>query len=131
MILLSGCEPEGEDDAAVAYVEVTRESPFFDHEAGGVPGCVALEYMAQTMALSSGRKRRRAGLPPAIGFVLGSRRMTVSIPFFREGRRYRVRAKCAYSDEEYGAFDCSVEDQDGAVVASAQITAYQPEAGEL
>ncbi len=126
MVLLSGFEPPVSDDAVSAWVDVTPASPFFDHAAGGVPGCVALEYMAQTMALLVGLKRRRAGLPPQLGFVLGSRRLTISIPLFPPGRRYRVHAACTYSDDEFGSFDVRVEDSDGTTVASGAVTAFQP-----
>lgn len=126
MVLLSGYEPPTTDDAVCAWVDVSPASPFFDHAAGGVPGCVALEYMAQTMALLVGIRRRRAGLPPQLGFVLGSRKLSVAIPFFPPDRRYRVQAACTYSDEEFGAFDVRVEDASGAVVASGTVTAFQP-----
>lgn len=131
MILLSGCEPEGADGSASAWVDVSESSPFFDFSAGGVPGCTALEYMAQTMALLVGRNRRKAGLPPAVGFVLGSRRMEVAIPFFKRGCRYLTHAQCTYSDEAFASFACSVEDSGGNTVASAELTAFQPDDGNM
>ena len=130
MTLLSGCM-QGDDEAeVVAWVDVSTASPFYDASIGGVPGCVALEYMAQTMAAVAGLAHRRSGEPPKVGFVLGSRRMSIAIPVFRSGERYRVRAKCDYQDESFGSFDCKVEDSSGATVASARLTAFQP-SGEL
>ena len=129
MVLLSGCEPASAGEAVDAWVDVTPDSPFFDHEAGGVPGCVALEYMAQAAALFIGRIRAAEGLPPSIGFVLGTRRMQIAEPLFFPGVRYAVHVDCTYRDESFGSFECSVSGADGAVFATAQMTAFQPEDG--
>ena len=130
MILLSGYEePEGEE-SVVAFVDVGKASPFYEQPLGGVPSCVALEYMAQTMALLVGLRDRRRGQKPRIGFVLGSRKLETRIPCFREGARYRVTATCTYEDESFGSFDCEIEDDGDKVVAKATMTAFQPE-GEI
>ena len=130
MVLLDGFkEPSGSGEVE-AHVDVTAASPFYEAELGGVPACVALEYMAQTMALCVGLYRRDKGLDPKLGFVLGSRRLETRIPAFRDGERYRVRATCTYHDEEFGSFDCDIRDSGDAVVASGRLTAFQPE-GEL
>lgn len=129
MILLSGYEPPKEDNAVNAWVDVSPSSPFYEAEIGGVPGCVALEYMAQTMALCVGFLRRRNGLKPKIGFVLGSRKLAVNLEAFRSGERYRVRAENTYQDESFGSFDCTIYDSAGLVVATAQMTAFQPDDG--
>ena len=126
MVLLDGFkEPSGSGEVE-AHVDVTAASPFYEAELGGVPACVALEYMAQTMALCVGLYRRDKGLDPKIGFVLGSRRLETRIPAFRDGERYRVRATCTYQDEEFGSFDCDIRDSADAVVASGWLTAFQP-----
>ena len=129
MILLSGYMPQSEATTVDAWVDVSDASPFCEAGLGGVPGCVALEYMAQTMALCVGFLRRSKGLPPKMGFVLGSRKLTVNIPFFKSGERYFTRAVCTYQDESFGSFDCTVRDSSDSVVASAQMTAFQPEDG--
>ena len=54
----------------------------------------------------------------------------MSIPHFRSGERYEVHTENTYQDESFGSFDCVVRDSAGAVVASAQMTAFQPD-GEL
>lgn len=130
MVLLSGYDPASADGSVTAFVDVTETSPFFDAALCGVPSCVALEYMAQAMALIVGRSRQAKGLPPQIGFVLGSRRLETFIPFFAKGRRYIVTATCTYEDESFGSFDCEVRARDGACAARATVTAYQP-AGEM
>lgn len=127
MILLTGQEASDADGEAVGFVDIGRDSPFFEPALNGVPSCVALEYMAQAMALCVGLHRRRRGLPPQLGFVLGSRRMETATPCFREGARYRVTAMCVYQDESFGSFDCRIVDADGVVVARATLSAFQPE----
>lgn len=130
MILLSGYDEPTAEDSVTAFVNVGKASPFFEPGLGGVPACVALEYMAQTMALLVGLTRRRKGLKPQLGFVLGSRKLETQVPCFQEGRRYRVTAKCTYEDESFGSFDCEIEDDGGAIVAKGTLTAFQPE-GEV
>ena len=129
MLLLSGCRPERSPGLAEAWVDITDESPFYVAELDGVPGCVAIEYMAQTMALYTGRERRRNGQRLEVGFILGSRRLVVATPAFRKGERYRISATCTYTDESFGSFSCRIEDGAGNVVASGEITAFQPEEG--
>ncbi len=132
MILLSGYTPPSPDsDVVDAWVDVSAESPFFEAELDGVPACVAAEYMAQTMALCTGLYRARRNLPPKVGFLLGSRRLTLNLKHFAAGSRYRVRVAPTFSDEEFGSFACTIfEDATGKEVASAQMNAFQPE-GEL
>ena len=127
MILLSGYEPPNAEDAIDAYVDVAPDSPFYDAALDGVPSCVALEYMAQTMALCVGFLRRRRNLAPKIGFVLGSRRLALNIAKFAAGERYRIHAACTFQDEEFGSFDCTIRDANDEIAASATLTAFQPD----
>lgn len=124
MILLSGYDESDAPSRVTAYVDIDASSPFC--EAEGVPACVALEYMAQAMALVVGRLRASRGLSAQIGFVLGSRKMETFVPFFERGARYRVTAACTYEDESFGSFDCTVSSVSGALAARATMTAYQP-----
>ena len=113
---------------AVAVADTSSGSVFHDAGLGGVPACVALEYMAQTMALAVGAERRRKGEPPKVGFVLGARRLDVTVPAFESGKRYVVRATCACADDALASFDCSITGPEGETVATATLTAYQPSA---
>lgn len=130
MILLTGYEEPVSEEAVVAFVDVGKAAPFYEQALGGVPACVALEYMAQTMALLVGLRDRRRGQKPRIGFVLGSRKMETKIPCFCDGERYRILATCTYEDESFGSFDCTITDGRGETVATATMTAFQPE-GEI
>jgi len=127
MVLLTDYFEPVSADAVEAFVDVDAASPFFDSGLGGVPACVALEYMAQAMALLVGLLRRRRQQAPKIGFVLGSRRLEMRLPCFRAGGRYRVTATCTYEDESFGSFDCAIVDADGVEVAAGTLTAFQPQ----
>lgn len=130
MILLTDYELPSSENAVTAFVTVSPSSPFYDAELDGVPGCVTLEYMAQTMALCTGFYRRTYNLKPKVGFLLGSRRLTISVPRFARGETYRIAVVCTYTDESFGSFDCTITDSSGQTVAEGTLTAFQPD-GEL
>ena len=116
---------------ATAVADTSPRCIFYDPELKGVPACAALEYMAQTMALAVGAEHRRKGLPPKIGFVLGTRRLEVKVAAFENGKRYGTAAKCVYADDEFASFDCVITDPDGVTVATASLTAYQPPENQI
>jgi len=111
---------------ATAVADTSPGCIFYDRALKGVPACVALEYMAQTMALAVGAERRRNGLSPKVGFILGTRRLEVKVSAFVSGKRYGTSAKCMYKDDEFASFDCVMTDPEGVTVATASLTAYQP-----
>ena len=118
------------DRTAAATADVSPRNVFFDAAAGGVPGCAALEFMAQTMAAAVGRDRASRGLPPKVGFVLGSRKLKIGLDVFNPEKTYRAVAACVFSDDEFASFDCRIEDSRGRTVASGALTAYQPSDGD-
>ena len=111
---------------AVSVADTSANSVFFDPDLGGIPACVALEYMAQTMALAVGAEQRRKGEAPKVGLVLGTRRLDVKVAAFESGKRYVVKATCTCADSEVASFDCSITGPEGEIVATATLTAYQP-----
>lgn len=127
MILLSDYDVPEDCDSVTAYVEIDGNAPFYESDIGGVPSCVALEYMAQTMALATGLKRMRNKLLPQVGFILGSRRLEIDVPCFLSGSRYRIEVSCTYNDDSFGSFDCKIFDESGCDVARGLLTAFQPE----
>ena len=126
MIMLAELISVDVPGVASAVPDTSPSCIFYDPELKGVPACAALEYMAQTMALAVGEERRRRGQTPKVGFVLGTRRLEVKIATFESGKRYVANAKCVYAETEFASFDCSITDPDGATVATALLTAYQP-----
>ncbi len=130
MVLLDGVE--GFDEKArslVAYVKITPKSPFYEEGVdGGVPPWVAIEYMAQAAAALSGRFDMivSPGSPPKPGLLLGTRRLTLELSRFMNGETYHVRAVNEYEDADAAAFNCTISDGSGKVVASATLNAYRP-----
>ena len=126
MILLAELISVDVPGVASAVADTSPDCIFYDPELKGVPACAAVEYMAQTMALAVGAEHRRRGQAPRVGFILGTRRLEVKVATFESGKRYVTNAKCVYGDDEFASFDCSITDPDGATVATALFTAYQP-----
>ncbi|MBP5321237.1 MAG: 3-hydroxylacyl-ACP dehydratase [Kiritimatiellae bacterium] len=128
MILLSDYEPDSfTDEGVCASVTVTENDLFYDAAREGVPASVAIEYMAQTVACYVGLMQRRQARPPRIGFVLGSRKIEWTIPLFKRGEWYRIRARLLFTDDAFASFETVITDGDGETVASGIVNAFQPE----
>ena len=67
----------------VASVIITESSLFLSSD--GVPGHVAIEYMAQACGAYAGAMALDAGAPVKIGLLLGTRMCRVLVPWFRVG----------------------------------------------
>jgi predicted hotdog family 3-hydroxylacyl-ACP dehydratase len=113
------------ETAARAETVIRAESLFF-RPGEGVPAYVGLELMAQTISAFDGLRRRRQGLPPAIGFLLGCRRYETTRPLFRDGERLTIEAKSLLDEGGMASFDCVIADETGAAVASGVINVYRP-----
>ena len=111
---------------AVVSFAVDSRSPFFDGE--GVPGWVAIEYMAQAAAALVGMRDRATspGQPPKPGLLLGTRRLELSLDAFTLGMTYRTSAVCVFDDIDSAAFECAISDSGGRTVAAATLSAYRP-----
>ena len=126
MLLLS--EVVGYDETfASALIHISKDSPFFDAELGGVPSWVGMEYMAQTIGIWSGCQQLKKNSVVHAGFLLGSRRYECNSPIFPVGCTLQLSAKLVYHDGSgLGAFDCLIVG-DEKITASAQIKAFSPE----
>jgi len=93
-------------------------------EEGRVPAVVAIEYMAQTIGAFAGLKARSAGQPVRIGYLLGTREMTMAVGHFEVGDELRVEAEHLFGGEQLGSFRCAVS-RAGALVAAATLNVYQ------
>ena len=110
-------------DAAVAEVVIHGASPF--RQAEGVPGYVGIEYMAQAIAAFAGIRGRLQGEAPKIGFLLGTRAMTATRGWFRDGERLLITIKAVFEEGPMGAFDGRIE-IDGDIVLHGRLNVYQP-----
>lgn len=121
MVLLDKVTGYNESEV-LASVLITESSPLITPE--GVPGHVAVEYMAQACGTYAGAMALDAGAPIKIGLLLGTRMCRVLVPWFRIGDQLLVSASIVFHDEQLAAFDCKIE-MDERLVADAQLKVYQ------
>jgi predicted hotdog family 3-hydroxylacyl-ACP dehydratase len=123
MRLLDRIVSVSESDA-VAETTVRSDNPFFE-SGRGVPAYFGLEMMAQAIAAIDGEKRRRSGLPPNIGFLLGCRHYASKRASFAESEKLTVAVSMVFGDSAMFAFDCRLDDEQGEV-ATANLKVYAP-----
>jgi len=127
MVLIDAVESfDAEAKRLVARVTIGENQLFFDGK--GVPNWVAIEYMAQTAAALVGYYDRHVapGQPVRPGLLLGTRKLDLKLERFEAGRTYRIAVENAFSDSDAASFVCSIEDDTGATVATANLNAYRP-----
>lgn len=124
MLLLDELLDHGPEHATCA-VDIRRDSPFCDG-VNGVPAWVGLEYMAQTLCAYSGVDEVRAGLPPSIGLLLGSRRYESMVEWFAIGSRIVIHAALVLRDDnDLVAFDCTIH-ENGRLLGRGDVKALRP-----
>ncbi|MDE2406762.1 MAG: hotdog family protein [Xanthomonadaceae bacterium] len=105
-------------------VQVPVDGPF--HAEGGVPAHVGIEYMAQAVACWAGCQARRRGLPPPLGFLLGSRRYVCTVPVFASGWLLQVEARREImGDNGLGVFACRIVCE-SRELAQANVSVFEP-----
>ena len=109
-----------------ARVTIHKNSMFFE-EGLGVPAYVGIEYIAQAVAAYSGwrGKQEDPTSPPRIGYLLGTRKMTLACDWFQAGSCLDVFVKNIFEDEQMGVFEGEVRNRE-TVLVFAQINVYQP-----
>lgn len=110
-------------EEAVTRAVIRRDHPFA--EAWGVPAHVGIELMAQSCAVFVGAHAQASGEAVKLGFLLGTRRYEAYEEGFGFGDDLRITARVVFREDEMGVFDCHIE-RDGARIAAAQLTVYQP-----
>jgi len=113
------------DDWIETRVRIGPDTLFL--EAEGVPGWIGIEYMAQTIGAYAGIQERLQGRPPAVGFLVGTRRYRCEHSWFRLGETLEVRTEQSYrADNGLMVFECEIR-ADGVCLASAALNVYQPD----
>lgn len=106
MILIDDIVCFGEDFIQTKVL-IHKQSPFWSDN--GVPAYVALEYMAQSVAAWNGLQLHDKHESPKIGFLLGTRKLILNVPFFKANNQLDVYATLKYSDGEMASFECRIE----------------------
>lgn len=117
-----------DDDRAVATLTVRSELMFCEKD--GLPTWVGIEIMAQTISLYAGVQGKKSGNPPKLGFLLGTRKMTLPCSHFGVGQILTVVATRQYVHDNLGVFDCQIS-MDDEVCMSATLSVYEPAEGEF
>ena len=93
---------------------------------GSMPAWFGLELMAQTAAAFNGHWAGQRGLPPAMGYLVGTRDFQSSLPCFPAGALLEVEARPLYA-ATFGqsAMTCAIRLL-GATVASATLKFFEP-----
>jgi predicted hotdog family 3-hydroxylacyl-ACP dehydratase len=114
------------DDLAVAEY-APREAAWYADDTGNMPAWIGIELMAQTIAAHVALLKRRVGMLPKMGALLGTRSYRCSTPCFTAGRTLRIRAVMVLRDSSgLGAYECAI-DLDGEVLATAVLKVYEPD----
>lgn len=116
-----------QEGRAICEVVLRPDSPFV--EDGKARALVAVEYMAQSVAVYAGMRGRLKGEKPSLGFLLGSRELRLHVDHFHAGDVLRVSVEHVFGDEHLGSFKCRVE-RGPEVVAEALLSVYQVAGGE-
>jgi len=119
------------ETSMTAEVDITANS-MFCIPYKGVPGYVGIEYIAQTVAAYSGWRARKTNpdATPRVGYLLGSRKVTLSRNWFPVGRTLSVHISNIFEDGEMGVFDGEIRLGEEILVA-ARINVYQPKETSL
>jgi len=117
---------EFSDGIAVADY-VPRQDAWYADASGNMPAWIGIELMAQTVAAHVALLRRRDGMAPKMGALLGTRAYRSSATRFAAGGTLCIRAELVLSDPSgLGAYACCIE-ADGKPLASAVLKVYEPE----
>lgn len=115
---------EVDEEHAVAQVRIPMDGVF--NQSSGVPGWVAIEYMAQTVAAWAGWCAHQKQQPVKLGFLLGSRKFEVWEQFFAPASVLTVHVHCELMGSNgLGMFDCKVI-HGGKLVAAAKVSVFEP-----
>jgi predicted hotdog family 3-hydroxylacyl-ACP dehydratase len=109
-------------------VVLRNDSPFV--EAGRVASTLAIEYMAQCIAVFVGLEAYERGEPIPLGYLVGARDISLPPDGFRVGDVLAVQAAPIWGGQTLGSFQCKV-DRVGEVVAQGSLNVYRGELREL
>ncbi|KIC39847.1 hypothetical protein RA27_17180 [Ruegeria sp. ANG-R] len=120
---------EAQNGRLKAEVRIDSDTMFCRPDEG-VPSYLSLEYMAQAVAALDGFWKAQRGCAPAIGFLLGTRAMSLSRPFFDVGEVLTVTVEERFNDGNMASFDGRI-DSGAETVASATLNVYSPDGTEV
>jgi predicted hotdog family 3-hydroxylacyl-ACP dehydratase len=113
------------DDVAIAEYR-PREDAWYADDLGRMPGWLGVELMAQTVAVHVSMLKRRAGLPPRPGVLLGTRRHH-GVAAFAAGSVLSICAREIFRDARgLAGYECAIT-QGADTLAEATLKLFEPE----
>ncbi len=113
------------DDGVKATAIIKKNNLFVSQ--GQMGAWVLIEYMAQAMAMWVSWNAIKQGKEPPIGFLLGTRKLSLLTDFVSVGKKLTCCAQPLYVNPEdnLAQFNCQVflDDQ---CIAQAKLNAYEP-----
>ena len=115
----------GDETGIVGRATVKADNLFARN--GSIGSWVLIEYMAQTMAMWTSWNARQKGLPPPVGFLLGTRRLDLLTEHVAVGSVLTCKASRIFVSVEDGVaqFQCEAY-CNGQLLAKAAINAFEP-----
>lgn len=129
MLLVTGIVEHTADETTCA-VEIPADS-IAVKSGGHVVRWVALELMAQTVAVHAGLSARLRNEPVKLGFLIGSRQVDFHGQL-RVGQSLVATARHVWGQASLGSFGCSVRDRiTGTVLAEGKLSVALSDAAWL
>jgi predicted hotdog family 3-hydroxylacyl-ACP dehydratase len=122
MILIDAIS-EPEPGGLSATVRISEDCPFFEAPRG-VPSYVGIEYIAQTVAALAGLKAKWAGRDVEIGFLLGTRRLQATSPYFPLGSKLSIRVDSEFESSDLAKYRGTVCDESGQTIVGTAVNVY-------
>ena len=130
MVFLSGVENfDYENQTLITRIDIRDTVLLYDAVLGGVPSCASLEFMAQSIACCVGLTdlHKHPDKKPVVGFVLGSRKISVLAPVYLVNHSYFVHIKSMFCDDNIASFDCQIYDEHDNLIATGALNAFRPD----
>jgi predicted hotdog family 3-hydroxylacyl-ACP dehydratase len=112
------------EEMAIAELCITPDLMFCEEK--GLPTWTSIEIMAQTVSAFSGANSQKkvANAKPKIGFLLGTRKMHLPIPYFEMGDTVSIKVEQGYIHEGLGQFHCEISYKEHKI--TAVLSVFEP-----
>lgn len=122
-IVLTGIR-ELSEEGCIALARVEPGAWYLNAD-GHMPAWVGLEMMAQAASAFSGHRNALSGRPIRVGYLLGTRAFSATVPAFPVGTELEVEVQVIFLDASGpSAFQCELR-QSGTCVARATLKAIE------
>ena len=82
----------------ISEITINDKNIFFDSAINGVPACVGIEFMMQTISCYSYLKCNNPA--EMVKFLLGAKLMNLAVDKFENGKTYTIKVKESFTNKE-------------------------------